>query len=149
MKTWLVVFVCAAGCDSGTKPVSGQPAAYVQPTPTDAQTPASLGCLGGHADPAAPTAVTPVDIVVKDFEKSTPVMGATVEVYLSLAHVNAKMPDATSAPSDVDGKTTLMVPAGSYRVTFRTFGAPNTIEAIEFNRAYNDGARISVSEATK
>jgi hypothetical protein len=149
MKIWLLVIVGAAGCDSGTKVVSGQPVAYVQPTPSDAQTPANLGCLGGHADPAAPTSVTLVDIVVKDFEKSTPVMGATVEVYLSSAHVNAMMPDATSAPSDVDGKTTLMVPPGAYRVTFRTFGAPNTIEALEFNRVYNDGARISVSEATK
>jgi hypothetical protein len=149
MKIWLVVIVGAVGCGSGTKAVSGQPVAYVQPTPTDAQTPASLGCLGGHADPAAPTAVTSVDVVVKDFEKSTPVAGATVEVYLSLAHVNAKTPDATSAPSDANGKTTLMVPPGSYRVIFRTFGAPNTIESIEFNRVYNDGARISVSEATK
>jgi hypothetical protein len=149
MKLWLLLMMGAAGCGSGTTAPSGQPVAYVQPTPADPQSPASLGCLGGHADPAAPTAVTAVDLVVKDFEKSTPVMGATVEVYLSLAHVNAMMPDATSAPSDADGKTTLMVPPGSYRVTFRTFGAPNTIEAIEFNRVYNDGARISVSEATK
>ena len=42
-----------------------------------------------------------------------------------------------------------MVPPGSYRVIFRTFGAPNTIETLEFNRAYNDGARVSVSQATK
>ena len=87
--------------------------------------------------------------MVKDFEKATPVMGATVEVYLSLAHVNAMMPDATSMPTDADGKTTLMVPPGSYRVIFRTFGAPNTIETLEFNRVYNDGARVSVSQATK
>jgi hypothetical protein len=95
------------------------------------------------------TTATAVDLVVNDFEKAVPVMGATVEVYLSLAHVNAMMPDATSMPTDADGKTTLMVPPGSYRVIFRTFGAPNTIETLEFNRAYNDGARVSVSQATK
>lgn len=149
MKLWPLVIVCAAGCGSGTKVASDRPAVFVQPTPTDPMSPASLGCVGGHADPAAPTTATPVDVVVKDFEKSTPVMGATVEVYLSLAHVNAMMPDASSMPTDADGKTTLMVPPGSYRVIFRTFGAPNTIETLEFNRVYNDGARVSVSQATK
>jgi hypothetical protein len=149
MKIWLLLIVGAAGCGSGTKVPADQPAAFVQPTPSDPMSPASLGCLGGHADPDAPTAVTAVDVVVKDFEKSTPVMGATVEVYLSLAHVNAMAPDATAGPTDADGKTTLMVPAGSYRVIFRTFGAPNTIETLEFNRVYNDGARVSVSQATK
>ena len=149
MKLWLLLIVGAAGCGSGTKTPSDQPPVFVQPTPSDAMSPANLGCVGGHADPAAPTVATPLDLVVKDFEKSTPVVGATVEVYLSLANVNAMMPDATSMPTDADGKTTMMVPPGSYRVIFRTFGAPNTIETIEFNRAYDDGARVSVSEATK
>jgi len=149
MKTWLLVIVGAAGCGSGTMATNDQPPVFVQPTPSDAMSPANLGCVGGHADPAAPTTATAVDVVVKDFEKSTPVMGATVEVYLSLANVNAMMPDATSMPTDADGKTTLMVPPGSYRVIFRTFGAPNTIETLEFNRVYNDGARVSVSQATK
>ncbi|HEX8952370.1 MAG TPA: hypothetical protein VF945_11025 [Polyangia bacterium] len=149
MKIWLLLIVGAAGCGSGTKATSDQPPVFVQPTPSDAMSPASLGCIGGHADPAPPTAATPVDIVVKDFEKSTPVVGATVEVYLTLASVNAMTPDATSMPSDANGKTTLMVPPGSYRVIFRTFGAAGTIETIEFNRAYNDGARVSVSQATK
>jgi hypothetical protein len=149
MKVCLLLLVCAAGCDSGTKPDTDQPPVFVQPTPSDAMGPASLGCVGGHAYGAAPTTATAVDLTVKDFEKSTPVAGATVEVYTSLAHVNAMAPDATSAPSDADGKTTIMVPPGSYRVIFRTVGAPNTIETIEFNRAYNDGARVSVSQATK
>ena len=150
MKVCLLLLVCAAGCDSGTMmPGADQPPVFVQPTPSDAMGPASLGCVGGHADGAAPTTATAVDLTVKDFEKSTPVAGATVEVYTSLAHVNAMAPDATSAPSDADGKTSIMVPPGSYRVIFRTVGAPNTIETIEFNRAYNDGARVSVSQATK
>ena len=149
MKIWALLIVGAAGCGSGTKVASDQPPVFVQPMPSDAMTPGSLGCLGGHADPAAPTAATPVAVVVKDFEKSTPVMGATVEVYLSLAHVNAMAPDASAGPTDADGKTTLMVPPGSYRVIFRTFGAPNTIETLEFNRVYSDGARVSVSQATK
>jgi len=149
MKLWPLVIVGAAACGSGTKVSNDQPPAFVQPTPSDPMSPASLGCLGGHADPAAPTTATAVDVVVKDFEKAMPVMGATVEVYLSLAHVNAMMPDATSMPTDADGKTKLMVPPGSYRVIFRTFGAPNTIETLEFNRVYNDGARVSVSQATK
>jgi len=149
MKIWLLLMVGAAGCGSGTKGPADQPAVFVQPTPSDAMSPGSLGCVGGHADPGAPTATTSLAIVVKDFEKSTPVMGATVEVYLTLDKFNAKTPDASSPPSDADGKTTLMVPAGSYRVIFRTFGAPNTIETIEFNRAFDDGARVSVSQATK
>jgi hypothetical protein len=149
MKIWLLLIVGVAGCDSGTKAPSDQPAVFVQPTPSDAMSPANLGCVGGHADPAAPTATSMLAVTVKDFEKSTPVMGATVEVYLTLAKFNAKTPDASSMPTDADGKTTLMVPAGSYRVIFRTFGAPNTIETIEFNRAFDDGARVSVSQATK
>lgn len=152
MTLWrrTLVAILVAGCgSSGPAPVKGQPAAFVQPTPSAAMTPASLGCLGTHADPAAPTAPTDVTLTVSDFEKSTPVMGATVEVYLSLAHVNAHAPDATSPPSGSDGKTTLTVPPGSYRVIFRTSGAPNTIETLEFNRAFNDPTRISVSQATK
>ncbi|HXU74084.1 MAG TPA: hypothetical protein VN947_32420 [Polyangia bacterium] len=150
MKVWLSLLVCVAGCGSGTSTNSDQPPVFVQPTPSDPMNAAVLGCLGGHGDPAAPTVPTPVDITVKDFEKSTPVMGATVEVYLSLDHVNAMMPDATAAaPTDADGNTTIMVPPGSYRVIFRTVGAPNTIETLEFNRVYNDGARVSVSQATK
>ncbi len=149
MKIWLLLIVGAAGCGSGTKAPADQPAVYVQPTPSDPMGPANLGCVGGHADPAAPTATTAVDVVVKDFEKSTPVMGATVEVYLSLAHVNAMMPDGSSGPTDASGTATLTVPPGSYRVIFRTSGAPNTIETIEFNRAYNDAQRFSVSQATK
>src|SRR6476619_2835734 len=146
MRIWLLLIVGVAGCGSGTKAPSDQPPVYVQPTPADAMSPANLGCVGGHADPAAPTTTTSLAIVVKDFEKSTPVAGATVEVYLTLASFNAKTPDAsTTAVTDADGKTTLMMPAGSYRVIFRTFGAPNTIETIEFNRAFDDGARVSVS----
>jgi hypothetical protein len=144
------VIVGAAACGSGTsKPEAGQPAAFVQPTPSDAMSPASLGCLGTHSDPAAPTTPTDLDVTVKDFEKSTPVKDATVEVYLSLAHFNAGTPDGMSAPTGGDGATRLTVPPGSYRVIFRTFGAPNTIETIEFNRAFDDGARVSVSQATK
>src|SRR5262245_54138019 len=125
MKLYLLLLVCAAGCDSGTKPDSDQPPVFVQPTPSDAMGPASFGCLGGHADPAAPTTATAVDLTVKDFEKSTPVAGATVEVYLSLDHFNAMKPDATAAaPTDADGNTTIMVPPGAYRVIFRTVGAP-------------------------
>jgi hypothetical protein len=149
-KTWpALVLVGAAACGSGTKPEAGQPAAFVQPTPADALSPASLGCLGTHTDPAAPTAETALDITVKDFEKSTPVKDAIVEVYLSLAHFNAGMADGTSQPTGGDGGTRLMVPPGSYRVIFRTYGAPNTIETIELNRAFDDGARVSVSQATK
>jgi len=150
MKVCLLLLVCAAGCDSGTKPDTDQPPVYIQKTPSDPMTTPVLGCLNGHGDPAAPTTPTAVDITVLDFEKSTPVAGATVEVYTSLAHVNAMTPDATAtAATDADGKTTIMVPAGSYRVIFRTVGAPNTIETLEFNRVYNDGARVSVSQATK
>jgi hypothetical protein len=138
------------GCGSGTMSSNKQPPVFVQPMPSDTMGPASLGCIGGYADPVAPTTATTVALTVLDFEHSTPVMGATVEVYLTLDAVNAMMPDATAAaPTDANGNATIVVPPGSYRVIFRTVGAPNTIETLEFNRAYNDGARVSVSEATK
>lgn len=144
------VLALVAGCgSSGPKPPAGQPAAFVQPMPSAAKTPANLGCLGTHSDPPAPSSPTALTVTVTDFERATPVMGATVDVYLSLAHVNAQAPDATSAPTAADGKTTVTVPPGSYRVIFRTSGAPGTIETFEFNRAYHDAARISVSQATK
>ncbi|HWE27157.1 MAG TPA: hypothetical protein VHB97_04100, partial [Polyangia bacterium] len=151
MKIWLLLIVGAAGCGSGTKAASDQPPAFVQPTPSDAMTPASLGCLGTYADPAPPMGTeASVDITVTDFEKSTPVMGASVELYLSLDHFNAGNPDARAANTDANGMTKIIVPfGGTYRVIWRTFGAPNTIETIEFNRAWNDGNRVSVSEATK
>lgn len=146
----VVCGLAAVGCgSSGPSPVKDQPPVFVQPTPTDAMGPASLGCLGAHADPPPPTTATTLDVTVKDFEKSTPVMGAVVDVYLSAAHLAADAPDGTSMPTDANGATTLTVPPGSYRVIFRTSGAPNTIETIELDRAYNDAARISVSEATK
>jgi hypothetical protein len=150
MKVCLAMFLGVLGCGSGASNSSKQPPVFVQPMPTDAMGPASLGCIGGHVDPAAPTTPTDVAVTVLDFEKSTPVTGATVEVYLSLDSVNAMTPDATAvAATDANGQTMITVPPGSYRVIFRTVGAPNTIETLEFNRAYNDGARVSVSEATK
>ncbi len=150
MKLCLVLMMGVLGCGSGTNNMAKQPPLFVQPTPSAPVGPVSLGCLGVHADPAAPTTPTPVALTVLDFEHSTPVMGATVEVYLSLEHINAMMPDATStAATDANGNAMIVVPPGSYRVIFRTVGAPSTIETLEFNRAYNDGARVSVSEATK
>jgi hypothetical protein len=89
-------------------------------------------------------------LTVEDFQNKTPVMGATVEVYLSLDKFNAKTPDATSPATDASGHATLVVPAGSYRVIFRTLADPSTtVETIEFNRAYNDPLRYSVSLDTK
>jgi hypothetical protein len=150
MRIFVALLLGLAGCGGSKSPaVADQPAAFVQPTPDDAVAPANLGCLGAHADPAAPATATDLAVTVKDFEKSTPVAGATVEVYLSLAHLEAGAPDGASAPTDADGKTTLTVPPGAYRVIFRTFGAPNTIETLELDRAYDDAARVSVSEATK
>jgi hypothetical protein len=151
-RLFLLFLVC--GCGSPVKMVAGQPAAFVQSDTQNAATmaPANFGCLGTHVDPAAPTAATPLMVHVKDFEKKTAVMGATVEVYLSLAKFNAHTPDATSAVTDANGMAALMVPPGSYRVIFRTTVDPSvsaTVETIEFNRAYNDPERYSVSEATK
>ncbi len=146
-----ILVVLACGCGSGPKPPAGQPAVFVQPDTLDATTikPANLACLGTHMDPAAPTTTTALMVVVSDFEMKTPVDGATVEVYTTLAKFNAKTPDATSLPT-VGGTALLMIPPGSYRVIFRTTGDPNaTVETIEFNRAYNDPARYSVSIATK
>jgi hypothetical protein len=142
----------AAGCGSGSSGVAGQPAAFVQMDTLDPATikPANLACLGSFKDPAGPTAATAIEMTVQDFEKSTPVAGATVQVFTTLAKVNANTPDVTSTPTDANGKTTVMMPAGPYRVIFRTTADPaRTIETFEFNRAWNDPLRVSVSSATK
>jgi hypothetical protein len=123
----------------------------VQSNPLDAttQAPADFSCLHTRMDPAAPTTATTLPIVVADFQTKMPVAGATVEVYTSLDHFNASTPDGTSAVTDAGGNTMLTVPAGSYRVIFRTVGDASTVETIEFNRAYNDGKRYSVAQTTK
>jgi hypothetical protein len=159
MNRFIAAMLLALGCDSGNMmmmntngPLPGQPAAFVQSDTQDPSTikPADLSCLGSFMDPAGPTATTAVDMTVKDFEKSTPVAGATVEAYADLAGFNAKTPIAMGGPTAADGKVTLMMPAGGYRVIFRTVADPaKTIETVEFNRAWNDIDRISVSQATK
>src|SRR5581483_12346716 len=94
----LLALLLVAGCGGSTKPVAGQPAAFVQSNTLDPATKmaAALGCLGMHMDPAAPSAATAVTLTVEDFQNKTPVMGATVEVYQTLDKLNAKTPDATS-----------------------------------------------------
>jgi hypothetical protein len=152
MNRAIFVTLLLSACDSPMMMMpAGSPPVYVQPNPLDVSTkrPANFSCLGKRVDPAAPTAPTTIQVVVQDFEKETPVEGATVEVYLSLAKVNARTPDAASAPTNKMGQAMLTVPPGSYRVIFRTFGAPKTIETLEFNRKFDDTRRYSVSETTK
>jgi hypothetical protein len=149
-RVWMLVALGA--CGGGMKPVANQPPLFVQSNTQDPSTmqPANFACLGSHVDPAAPTAATALTVHVKDFQNKTDVAGATVEVYLSLDHFNAHAPDATSAKTDAMGHASLMVPPGSYRVIFRTTADPaTTVETIEFNRAYNDPERYSVSQDTK
>jgi hypothetical protein len=154
--TRALMFALVAGCGGDNTMMMMMaitpPPAFVQSDTQDPSTkmPADLSCLGTFMDPAGPTAVTPVDMIVKDFEKSTPVAGATVEVYTSLCAFNAKQVAATAGPTAADGKVTLMMPAGFYRVIFRTTADPlKTIETVEFNRKWNDSGRVSVSQATK
>lgn len=144
--------VALSACGSPPSGQPGQPAVYVQSNTLDPGTiaPANFGCLGSHADPAAPAAATLLAVHVKDFEMKTPVEGAVVDVFLSLDHVHANTPDGTSSPTDASGMAMLMVPPGSYRVIFRTTADPaTTLSTFEFNRAYNDPERYSVSVATK
>src|SRR2546423_2710706 len=125
-RPWILALVAA--CDNSPQMMMTvtPPAAFVQSDTQDATTmmPADLSCLGHFMDPAGPTAVTAVDMIVKDFEKSTPVTGATVEVYTSLAEFNAQHVAATAGPTGADGKVTLMMPAGFYRVIFKTNADP-------------------------
>jgi hypothetical protein len=147
------VLLCSGACgNNGPAAVPGQPAAFFQPNLNDpaTKTPADLSCLGAKTDPAAPTTPTTVAMTVKDFEKGTVLAGATVDVFTSLDKIKTNAPDFTSAPSDAQGQTMVTVPAGFYRVIFRTTADPQkTIETIEFNRKYNDSERISVSIITK
>ena len=148
----LLVIGCGGSGGGNSNPLKDQPAAFVQSDTQDPNTimPADLSCLGSFMDPAGPTAPTPVDMTVQDFEKKTPVAGATVEVYTSLDEFNAGHVAATAGPTAADGKVTLMMPAGFYRVIFRTTADPQkTIETVEFGRSWNDPLRVSVSQATK
>jgi hypothetical protein len=153
MKKWLAIALWASGCGGSGKPaVKDQPAVFVQSNTQDASTitAADFSCLGTFKDPAAPAAVTPVMMTVADFEKSTPVSGATVQVFTSLADFNAMNVATSAGPSGADGVVTVMMPAGAYRVIFRVTADPQlTIETVEFNRVWNDPKRISVSQATK
>jgi hypothetical protein len=152
-RAW--IFALMAGCGDGNTMMMmtvTPPPAFVQSDTQVESTkmPADLSCLGHFMDPAGPAAVTPVDMVVKDFEKSTPVANATVEVYTSLADFNGNHPATMAGPTLADGKVTLMMPAGFYRVIFRTTADPaKTIETVEFNRKWDDTERVSVSVATK
>jgi hypothetical protein len=140
---------CGGGGSSSPK---GQPVAFVQSNTQDPSTmmPANLSCLGSFMDPNGPPATTAVNMTVKDFEKSTPVSGATVEAYASLADFHNMMPAATAGPTGVDGTLTIMMPPNVYRVIFRTTADPaTTIETVEFNRVWSDPTRNSVSTATK
>jgi len=138
-------------CGAPAKMAVDQPAAFIQSNTLDDATrqPANLACLPKKTDPAAPTAPSTLQLTVIDFEKKSPVRDATVEVYTTLAKFNAATPDATSSPTDVQGHAMITVPAGSYRVIFRTVGDASTVETIEFNRAFDDGKRYSVSQSTK
>src|SRR4051794_40881475 len=91
--TWVL---CGCGGED-PKPVSDQPAAFVQSNTADPSTvhAANLACLGTRIDPEAPTALTMLNVHVKDFEKKTDVEGATVEVYTSLEKFNAGKADAS------------------------------------------------------
>ncbi|MFI5291034.1 MAG: hypothetical protein ACHQ17_15345 [Polyangia bacterium] len=152
MRRGLVLLLALSACGAPPKGQPDQPPVFVQSNTLDPSTkaPAAFGCLGTHADPAAPTAATMLAVHVKDFEMKTPVAGAVVDVFLSLDKVHANTPDGTSGPTDANGMAMLMVPPGSYRVIFRTTADPTTtLTTFEFNRVYNDPERYSVSVATK
>lgn len=152
MKRVVIGVLVLAGCGSPPKGQPGQPAVFVQADPLNVatQSPADFSCLKSYVDPPAPTVETVLNLHVEDFQKSTPIKDATVEVYLSLAKFNARTPDATSAKTDLNGEATLTVPPGSYRVIFRTQADPTkTVETIELGRAFDDPRRYSVSNATK
>src|SRR5579859_3285474 len=152
-RAWMLLLFAA--CDNSPQMMMmtvTPPPAFIQSNTQDPSTimPADLSCLGHFMDPAGPTAPTAVMMTVKDFEKSTPVAGATVEVYTSLADFNAKNVAAMAGPTGADGVVTLMMPANFYRVIFRITADPaKTIETVEFNRVWNDPGRVSVSQATK
>ena len=145
-----------AGCGGGGTATSGDmatlppPAVFTQANTSDPATkmPANFGC-GTKVDPPAPTTPTTQMVIVDDFQTNAPVAGAVVEVYGSMDALKAGTPAATSAPTDNKGQTMLTVPAGSYRVIYRTTGGPDTIETLELDRAYDDHARVLVSKATK
>jgi hypothetical protein len=147
-----LILVGLHACSAPPKGEPDQPAVFVQADTQDPATiaPADYTCLGSRMDPAPPTTPTSLTVEVTDFEKKTPVPGATVEVFLSLDRFTAGTPDGTSTVTGSDGRATLVVPPGAYRVIFRTTAdSATTVPTIEFNRRFDDPDRFSVSEATK
>jgi hypothetical protein len=137
---------CGASSPAGPK---NQPAVFVQSDTLDESTraPANFACLHRPSSEPLMQPGGTIPLTVEDFEKSTPVAGAVVEAYFGAV---SGTPQASSAPTGADGKTSIVLPAGPYRVVFRTTADPQTtVETIEYNRVYNDGRRYSVSLATK
>jgi hypothetical protein len=153
MRRLALAAAALAACSGASKkPVAGQPAVYVQPQRLDPSTarPANFACLHQPRSEPDRTTASTLMLNVIDFEMSTPVAGATVELFLTVDHARAGTPDATAPPSDADGHTTITVPPGPFRVHYRTTADPlRTVETFEFNRRFDDPKRLSVSQATK
>ena len=156
---------CAACGDSGSTATAdmaagGADMARMLPAPYvgASMTPAALDCIGSRMDPAAPSQDTVVSGVIKDFQNSYPVKGATVSVYFDASQVVAKQPVASSTSSDEMGNFTITVPKGHYRVIWGNTGGKaitssgsmqDTIDAYEFGVAFDDKQRAAVTTSTR
>jgi hypothetical protein len=144
------------GCSSKPAGLPGQPNLFVGDAP-DGGVAADYSCNGKRVDPAAPTTDTVVTGTIKDFQDDNLVSGAVISVYATADQVLAKMPIATSMPSDAMGNYTVTVPKGYYRVIFGNTGGKalsngnpvDTIDTYEFNRKYDDKGRTAVKVSTR
>jgi hypothetical protein len=88
-------------------------------------------CLG-QPDPALSFAVESVVTgIVQDFEEKTPVAGAVVAVYESVADVLANNPFDESAPSAVDGSYVISVPANQPRLFWKNTESTSFFDTVE------------------
>jgi hypothetical protein len=150
-----------SGCNSTTTmnnvPANLPPLALA--TDVDGGTAANFACNGSFKDSkAGPAADTMVTGLIKDFQDSWPVVGATVAIYTSADQVLANMPLATSSVSDMNGNYTIKVPAGApYRVIRGVQGGgavsngnnSPTVPAFEFGVPFDDKSPVSVKQGTK
>lgn len=122
-------------------------------------TDADESCLGSRKDPPGPNADTMITAKITDFQDDNIVVGATIMVWKDAADVpDPKKAIATSTVSDAMGMYTIKIPGGTpYRVIMGNTGGMAisngnpvaTIATYEFNRNFDDKARVAVKVSTR
>ena len=122
----VMVAALAAGCGSsgggtgGTGGSAGMPPPSLKTGNATTNKDADYSCNGHFTDPAGATAAFPVQGQVVDFQSKNPVPMATISVYADLNSLLAGTASDTKMTDSMGKFTGLMIPAGHFRVNFKT-----------------------------